>query len=158
MEKIAKVKLIYRKVLQVSCVALLVPMLITIGIQVLMRYVFNSPLVWSEEFARFCMIWLAMLATCLVKFEDQHIAMQGLIKLSKNQTKITSIIAKISVFVITLLLLITGAVITVKTQNQVSPAMQIPMSMVFCSIPISAGLILVGEIIKFLEQKYIKTN
>lgn len=43
------------------CVALMSVMTVVIFVQVVMRYVFHNSLTWSEEFARYCFIWLIYL-------------------------------------------------------------------------------------------------
>lgn len=49
----------------------LVMVLLTFG-QVLMRYVFNSPLTWSEELVSYLFAWASLLGACLVTSERSH--------------------------------------------------------------------------------------
>ncbi len=55
-------------------IALLVTILATMGLQVIARYVFGSPISWSEEVARLGMIWLTFIAAGFVAARRQHIA------------------------------------------------------------------------------------
>ena len=41
---------------------LLVVLLVSVALQVFYRYVLLAPLVWSEEIARYCMVWITFLA------------------------------------------------------------------------------------------------
>lgn len=59
---------------QVFAVALLAVLLIAMGAQVIARYVFGSPLSWSEEVARLAMIWLTFIAASFVAAKGEHIA------------------------------------------------------------------------------------
>lgn len=59
---------------QVLAVALLAVLLIAMGAQVIARYVFGSPLSWSEEVARLAMIWLTFIAASFVAAKGEHIA------------------------------------------------------------------------------------
>jgi len=62
------------KIEQFASVALVATILITMGMQVISRYVFQSPISWSEEIARLAMIWLTFLSASFVAARHQHIA------------------------------------------------------------------------------------
>jgi TRAP-type C4-dicarboxylate transport system permease small subunit len=51
---------------------LLVFLVITLFLQVLFRYVIQQPLAWSEEGARFGLVWYSMTAACIAAREGQH--------------------------------------------------------------------------------------
>ena len=55
----------------VACL-LLCFLVIALFLQVLFRYVLQSPLPWSEEAARFALIWLSFLAAVVAANEGQH--------------------------------------------------------------------------------------
>lgn len=54
-------------------VTMLVVILVTMFLQVIARYVFNSPFSWSEELARLAMIWLTFLSASWVAANQGHI-------------------------------------------------------------------------------------
>jgi TRAP-type C4-dicarboxylate transport system permease small subunit len=53
-----------------SC--LLVFLVVALFLQVLFRYVIEAPLAWTEEGARFGLVWLSMLSAALAAREGQH--------------------------------------------------------------------------------------
>jgi len=59
---------------QLVSVMLLTTIIVTMAAQVIWRYVFQSPLSWSEEVARLAMIWLTFIAASFVSATHQHIA------------------------------------------------------------------------------------
>jgi len=59
---------------QILAVVLLVGVLLTMGGQVVARYVFARPFSWSEELARFGLIWLTFLAAAYVSAQGGHVA------------------------------------------------------------------------------------
>ncbi len=62
------------------CIAIIIVMLVSISYQVLARYIFNSPTFWSEEVARFLIVWLTMLGSAsLIKEHDGHISVEYLV-------------------------------------------------------------------------------
>lgn len=52
--------------------ALLMFLVVALFLQVLFRYVIGQPLAWSEEGARFGLIWFSMTAACIAAIEGQH--------------------------------------------------------------------------------------
>lgn len=62
------------RVEQIVSVMLLTTIVVTMGAQVIWRYVLQSPLSWSEEIARLAMIWLTFIAASFVSAKHQHIA------------------------------------------------------------------------------------
>jgi len=59
---------------QFTSVGLLALILVSMGSQVISRYLFRSPLSWSEEVSRFAMIWLTFIAASFISARRQHIA------------------------------------------------------------------------------------
>ena len=62
-EQLKKIYVFFFKYsLEIALVFLLVAMTLTVFSQVIARYIFEAPLSWSEELARFILIWLSMLS------------------------------------------------------------------------------------------------
>jgi len=59
---------------EIVAVMLLATIVVTMGAQVIWRYVLQTPLSWSEEIARLAMIWLTFIAASFVSARHQHIA------------------------------------------------------------------------------------
>lgn len=48
----------------------------TLCLQVLFRYVLKSPLTWTDEIARFCLVWLTMIAAAGVEADRAHVRLK----------------------------------------------------------------------------------
>lgn len=59
------------------CCVLLVLMLIVCFVAVVMRYVFNSPLSWSEEVILVFLVWFGFMCMSVDVLTDSHIAITG---------------------------------------------------------------------------------
>ncbi|RWI88927.1 TRAP transporter small permease subunit [Mesorhizobium sp.] len=55
----------------VACTLLLL-LVVVLSLQVFYRYVLQAPLAWSEEAARFALVWLSMTAACLAAHNGDH--------------------------------------------------------------------------------------
>jgi len=60
-----------RSIFWLAC-ALLLFLVVTLFCQVFWRYVLLEPLQWSEEGARFGLVWFSMAAACTAAIEGQH--------------------------------------------------------------------------------------
>lgn len=142
----------FRRILAAACATLLVAMLVGIGAQVIMRYVFNQPLIWSEELSRYCMIWLAMLAAALAAREGQHIALSDLIPLPRSAKLVVSAITVLVVAATLWVLIEQGWLLTERTGRQLSPTLRLKMSWIYAAIPVGSALMVVGLVLGWLRE------
>ncbi|WP_373236024.1 TRAP transporter small permease [Cohaesibacter celericrescens] len=42
-------------------------------LQIALRYLFNAPLIWSEEFVRFVTVWMTFLGAAVVCYDGRHL-------------------------------------------------------------------------------------
>ncbi len=113
---------------------------------VLFRYVLEAPLPWSEELARYLMVWGASLGASVAFREGSHIAVTMLVdKLHGLSGKIILKVSQIIVFSFMAIVTVEGFIFAVKVSTQESPAMEISMTWPYLSIPIGC-LFIVFEI------------
>lgn len=118
-------------------IALLVAILsVVVFLQVVFRYVFNSPLHWSEEMARFLMIWVVLLAAAIGIKRHSHFSVDILVKkFPEKVQKGLQFILELFLFVLIFdVMIINGVALTKLTIRQISPALHISMSYVYSSV------------------------
>ncbi|MBF9018557.1 MULTISPECIES: TRAP transporter small permease [unclassified Oceanispirochaeta] len=64
------------KILNASVVAILAVMLSLTVLQVILRYVFNNPTIWSEELTLFLLVWFGFIVMAMGVRADSHIALE----------------------------------------------------------------------------------
>lgn len=111
-------------------------------VQVVMRYIFNSPLTWSEEIARFALAWFVFLSgSYAVKFQ-RHVKFSVIVDLIGKRVPIVKRIIQIIVFVLWLAFLLfilylsTQSVIKQFHTGQISAGAQLPMYLVYIGLPL----------------------
>ena len=55
--------------------------------QVLFRFVFHSPLAWTEELARYTFIWSTFIASCVAAVKGEHVALGMLLERTKGAVR-----------------------------------------------------------------------
>lgn len=125
------------------CILLLGGMLVVAVLQVIARYVFPHPLSWTEELARYMMLWLIFLGASHIAKASSYIKVTFLVDKLPQTARVLLLVAT------KLIILVTAAyfawncldVFTTTSVNEVSPAMQISMQIPRFSLVI--GFILV---------------
>ncbi len=124
------------------CAALLGLMVVEALWQVITRYVFNSPSVWTDEMLRFQLIWLTMIGAPTAHGLNRVMAVTILTdrfsELKKNTNKIVveTIILIFSIFI----LIIGGFGVALNASTQVSATLGINMFFIYVSVPVSGFL------------------
>lgn len=129
------------KFVDICIVILLVAMTLVVAVAVYFRYVLVNPLSWSEEFARYCMIWFAMFGAMVALRDNAHVGVSVVVDLLPAKAK--QVVLQFGrVFVIIFLaVIIFYSILHLKgVADQTSSAMQIPMSIPYLSITVGALL------------------
>lgn len=119
----------------------LVMMVVLIFWQIISRAVFGSSFSWTEELARFLMIWVMFLGAGIAFQYGAHISVESFVsRFPIHLQKIVQIIIAALSISLFLILLVKGYEISSKMMLQKSPALKLPMGYVYTIIPISAVL------------------
>lgn len=139
---------------------LLFAMLLAVFAGFVSRYIFNSPLAWSEEFSRYVMIWATFIGASYGVKKSSHITLDVLvIYLSERGNKILRTVSYVFSLIYCVLVIFIGIPFInnlIKTQ-QSSPAMHIPMYVVYISIIVGTALMFLRYII-LLFNEFSNTN
>jgi len=129
-------------------------MVVVIFVQVVMRQL-NSSLSWSEELARFSFIWLIYIGISYGVKKQKHIKVDVvLVFLNQKGKVILNIISNVLFMAFAVFVIIYGFEIANKLLGfgQKSPALQIPMGLVYMSAPIGMGLTLIRLIQNLIKH------
>jgi TRAP-type C4-dicarboxylate transport system permease small subunit len=135
--------------LMVSAIALIV---ITTTSQVISRYIVGSAIIWTEELARYLGVWTVMLSSGLVLYEGMHVGLDLLLERASPRLKLTATMASlIAVLVFSSVLIIVGWTLVLSVSQTRSPALRIPMSWVYASVPVGGVLLVYFDILMIIE-------
>lgn len=142
------------RVLVVLLVALFAALVLMVVWQVLSRYALNSPSAFTEEAARYLMIWVSLLGASYVFRMRLHIGLDLLTrKLTGSNKRIAEVAALTAAVLFAVLILLVGGVRLVEltwSLDQVSAVLGIRMALVYLAIPLSGGFILLYTLERLL--------
>ena len=143
--------------LEIALVFLLVAMTLTVFSQVIARYIFEAPLSWSEELARFILIWLSMLSAAYAFKTKSHFALTILVnKLPEKHQKITSFCVNMLVAIFFLIICYYSVIFVHSVNGHVAPALQISMQIPYSSKIVASGLIAIFSLLSAVKTFSVK--
>jgi TRAP-type C4-dicarboxylate transport system permease small subunit len=138
------------KVLGGILVFLMALMTVDVLYGVFMRYVLNSQPGWTEEIARFSLMWIGILGAAYAAGQNNHLSIDLIsTKLNEQGNR------RLSVFINILIIAFAGGVLLIggirlmyvtSHLGQTSAGLKLPMSLVYSVLPISGFLIVLYKL------------
>lgn len=124
--------------------------------QVFSRYVLSNSPSFTEEFARFSLIWLSILGMAYLTGQRAHLTMDYLYnKFSGEKRKKVAIFIELLIMLFAIVVLIIGGgnlVYITLSLGQISSALHVPLGYVYAIVPFSGALIIFYSIYNILKE------
>jgi len=140
------IKKIIDKILSWSVIVLMAVITINVLWQVFSRFVLQNPSSFTEELARYMLIWIGILGASYVAGQKLHLAIDLLsTKLKGKPNAILEIFIQLCIFIFSFFVMVIGGIrlvyITLQL-NQISAALQVPLGYVYLVVPISGAIMM----------------
>lgn len=134
------------RIMEIILVSIFGLLVIDVLGQVFSRYILNTSFAFTEELARFSLIWLSILGAAYLNAKREHLSMDFLYqKFSTNARKKVLIFIEICIFLFALIVMVIGGfnlVYTTLHLGQLSGTLRIPLGYIYAILPISGLLIM----------------
>lgn len=142
------------KTVELVGVVLLSIMVLTVLWQVFTRTVLNNPNTITEEFVRFSLVWLSLLASAYVVGKQMHLNVSLLSdKLEGKNRFILDIVIQCLFLLFAVIIMIFGGIKGVSiTMGQISPSLGIPMGYVYLAVPVSGVIMLMYSLLNLYDR------
>ena len=128
-------------------------MTLIILIQIFFRFVIYKSVPWSEEAARYLMIWMGMLGSVLALRKGRHIGVTALVDiLPKKISFLVGLFVRVSMACFLGLIAYEGFNLAMFNYSQLSAAMEIPMMIPYLAIPVGALMMIVDLVAELLNE------
>ncbi|MCD6362687.1 MAG: TRAP transporter small permease [Synergistetes bacterium] len=122
---------------------------------VIFRFVLHNPLTWSEEAARYMMVWVTYLGAGIAVKKGRHIGVTMFInKMPKKLQKGLIFLSEIIVMVFLIALAYQGFNLLLTLRTQTSPAMGLPMVIPYFAIPFGCIYMFLHVLDMFLSRSF----
>ncbi len=144
-------------VLGTTLIVIMAVMVLNVLWQVFTRFVTGNPSSFTDELARFLMIWIGILGAAYVAGRNLHVSIDILpARSSKKVQKRLKIIVHSLVMIFALVAFVIGGsrlVYISHVLGQQSPALQLPLAVVYAIIPISGVLVIYYKLSDLIKLK-----
>ena len=149
----SKSELVFNKVnriLEWFLILIFALLVLDVLFQVFSRYIIGTSFTWTEEFARFSLIWMTVLGAAYLNAKREHLSMDFVYeKLSPGNKRKASILIELFIFLFALVVMVVGGgnlVYTTLHLEQLSGTLRIPLGYVYAIMPFSGLLIMIFSI------------
>lgn len=134
-------------------VLLLANIFVMMLLQIIMRFIFNDPLTWSEEIARLSLFWMAFLGSVIAVREKSHICVDLIVhKLPGKVGKHLALLTNIMIIGFLVVLFVCGINYVKMNFATRSLVTGIRKGLVYTVIPISAAWMVLYEVKNTVEM------
>jgi TRAP-type transport system small permease protein len=147
-----KISTVFSKILNGAIALSLASMAILVFGNVVLRYVFNSGITWSEEMSRFLFVWMVFLGAVGALKDNMHLGVDIVVNaLPVKLKKAAFVISNLLVLYVLWLLLVGSWRMTILNMNSSAPATGLPLSYLY-GIGIVTSIAMAGILIKKLIE------
>lgn len=138
-------------------IAILGLMVVLVFGNVVLRYGFNSGIVFSEEVSRFLFVWMVFLGSVLMLRDNGHLGVHTLTKkLSLSGKKFCKFFSDFLTLCCCILLTVGGWKVVVLNMPNIAPVSGLPLGVVFVAVLICSvgmGILLLNSMYRLLTGK-----
>ena len=136
-----------------ACIAMMAILVIA---QVVLRYVFNDPLTWSEEMARIVFIYLAFIGIGAAYGRRRHMSIDALVILLPARMKRAvefSVVGIASAFLLAVIVITARSIVELYRMDITTPALDYPMAFVYLVIPLGLSALIAQMWIDLYKER-----
>ena len=119
------------------------------------RFIMGAPSRWTEEFARYTLVWVALLGAAVAFRKKEHLGFDYVMhQLDSGARKLLSVVAQLVVIAFAALVMVYGGYVLVSetlATQQVTPALGVKMGHIYLALPICGCYVLLFSLVQLLE-------
>ncbi len=126
-------------------------MIIIVLIGTFFRQVLQNPLLWTDELARYLMIWMALIASSIALKQREHVGIKIIIqRMPTRLRKVIVFVTKLFMAYFLYILTVEGVAAALRARSQISPALRITMFWPLLSVPLAGFFTLLQLILQMI--------
>ena len=139
--------------MEYSLFAIGITMAAVVAVQVFFRYVLNHSLFWSEELARYFLVWLTFLGATVAYRRKAHPGIDVLFsRMPPRFQKLSLFLVHTASIALFGVMIVYGFKFSHFIRMQISPALHLPKWIVFSIIPFSGIILLVHAVALMVRE------
>ena len=137
------------QIMRWTTIVLLVMMVVIVFANVVSRYYLHASLAWSEEVARFMLVWLVFIGSFLAYIHDEHLGLDILVTKFSPQVRRAVAVCTNLLIIFALYAVMEGGYLLMRDNfDWLSSAAEIPQGYVYFIVPFVCGLMILQAVLK----------
>ena len=157
--KLQRIKTSVDRVLEWTLIVFMAANVLNVLWQVFTRFVLKNPSSFTEELARYLLIWVGLLGASYVAGKKMHLAIDIVVNRLKGRARLwAEYLIEALIFIFAFFVMVFGGVrlVTITlTLNQISAVLRLKLGYVYLVLPLS-GLIIMSYSLLFIAEIYRK--
>lgn len=149
-------KRILKKPIEFLAGSLMLIIASVVFLQVVSRYLFEYPLMWPEELAKYLFVWAGLLGAALASRRGLHFSVDSLVNRFSAKWQISiRIFINVTLSIFVLIIAIKGFRLSMAVKDQTSAGMEISMVWPYLSVPAAFSLMFIyslSDIYKIIKN------
>lgn len=150
------------RILESLLVVLMSASVFNVSWQVFTRFALRHPSYWTEEVARYLLIWIGLLGASYAAGKKMHLPIDVLLlRLKGRARKLAELSIQVFIFIFALMVMVLGGfrlVAVTLMLSQVSAALKIKLGYVYLALPLSGFLIMFYSFVFFMDKAKERTS
>lgn len=133
---------------------LIVSMVVVIAVNVFLRFVFDTGILWSEEIALLCIVWFVFISFGLGVRQRLHITLSILPRgrIPRWLDATLDILSEVIMIVVGLVMIIFGSTLVKFTMKSIMPATGWPSGIMYLALPFAGTSIVIESLLHLLHM------
>lgn len=120
-------------------------------LNIILRYIFNSPLIWADEVIRFGFVWLGYLSVCFTLSYDNHVRFTMSLDALHGKVK-TVVYIFLDVLIAAVILILFPSMLKCFGFLVKTPALMISERYFFVIVPVGYSLIIIHSLLNVFKR------
>lgn len=134
-------------------------LIVTLFLQVLFRFVLSSPLAFTEELARICMIWLVFIGSARALQKCEHFLVDALLNLMPTvPARLIGYLVDAVTIVFIVIMAKVGLDLVLRGSGQVMPSLGVSVAVQTVAMPLGCAFMLVHAICAVARRQHINVE
>lgn len=144
-------KLMDRAIEVFACLVMAVMLFVSVW-QIVSRYVFQNPIIFSEEFLRYALIWMAVIGIAYGIGKSEHIALDFIKDVPPKTQLMLALFTQIAFILFAACVMVAGGIQAVNVAlSQVSPVLEVSMGTIYLALPVGGVLSVIYSLMNMAD-------
>jgi TRAP-type transport system small permease protein len=151
--------ILIRNLEEIACGLLLASIIVVMFLEVVLRYLFKAPFLWTDEYTRLALIWMTFLGVIVAVKRGSHITVDVLVlRFSRPWQKGCALVGKLVFLGFSVLMILNGIQLTILKMGIPTPALGWSWGLFYFPLVVSGVLVIFWILVSYVRRTPERTG